>query len=97
MSDKLKELIEKACADTPPGIECVEDNTTVIAADHTHALIEEILDEGDNVFIKILATGDEIGMAWAFGLAAEHYDTDNTIGIMNISEMRERGEQIEFH
>lgn len=97
MSNKMKELIEKARTDTPPGIECVEDTTTGIPADHTHALVEEILDEGDNVLIKILATGDEIGIAWALGIAFEHYDTNNTIGIMDIPDLMGAGEQIEIH
>ncbi len=97
MTDKMKELIEKAHTDTPPGIECMEDTTTEIPIGHTHALVEEFLDEGDNVLVKILATGDEIGIAWALGVAAEHYDTDNTIGIMDVSELQGRGEQIEFH
>ena len=97
MSDKMKELIEKARADAPPGIDCIEDTTTKIPEGHTHVLVEEFLDEGDNVLVKILATGDEIGMAWALGYAAQHYDTDNFIGIMDITEMMERGEQIEIH
>lgn len=97
MSDKMKELIEKARTDTPPGIECVEDTTTGIPAGHTHALVEEIMDEGDDVLIKILATGDEIGIAWAFGIASEHYDTNNTIGIMDIPDLVGVGEPIEIH
>ena len=97
MSDKMKELIEKARSDTPPGIECVEDTTAGIPDGHTHALVEEILDEGDTVLIKILATGDEIGMAWALGYAAQHYDTDNTIGIMDIPDLMGAGEKIEIH
>lgn len=97
MTDKMKELIEKARTDTPPGIECVEDTTTRIPAEHTHALIEEILDGGDDVLIKILATGDEVGIAWAFGVASRHYDTNNTIGIMDIPDLMGSGEPIEIH
>ena len=97
MSDKMKERIEKARADAPPGIDCVEDTTTRIPDGHTHVLVEEFLDEGDNMLVKILATGDEIGMAWALGYAAQHYDTNNTIGIMDLTELKGRSEQIEFH
>jgi hypothetical protein len=97
MTDKMKELITKARTDTPPGIECVEDTTTRIPTGHTHALIEEIMDEGDTVLIKILATGDEVGIAWAFGVASAHYDSDNTIGIMDIPDLMNTGESIEIH
>jgi hypothetical protein len=97
MTDKMKELIDKARTDTPPGIECVEDTTTGIPDEHTHALIEEIMDEGNNVLVKILATGDEIGIVWAFGVASEHYDSDNTIGIMDIPDLIDAGEPIEIH
>jgi hypothetical protein len=61
-----------------------------------YALVQEIAEMGDEMYIQILATGDLEGMSWLYDKACDHFD-EYKGGVMKMEDFQEYGEKVEFH
>ena len=96
MDKKFLEGARQACPDNVK-FSVDEETDKTIPTEHSVGLVEVLDDSGDETFVRILATGDPQGMTWAWEYAQSNHERPETLALVDLSEMMEHGDVIDFH
>lgn len=94
MDENTKEFFKK-CMEEANKENIVKYDTDEFISEE-YALVREIDEIKDEMYIQILATGDLEGMSWMYDKACEHFD-DYKGGVMKMDDFYTHGEKVEFH
>jgi len=94
MDDEMKKFFEKCKSEAP--IDHNFEYDTESNADGEYALVREISEDDDNMYVQILVSGDLDGVSWMYDRACEFFPEFKG-GIMKTDDYYRFGEKVDFH
>ena len=100
-----RQFLEGACDLAPSSVKTTigsEHGDRSIPDDHQYALVEVLTEGDDRIYVRILATGDNAGIAHAWKHGQENYPRPESLRLIDLNLAEEAiadgtGEKIHFH